>query len=160
MTVISRRVAAIPRRTSVESWERVVELVSTAGSDAEAELQSVTATAAMLIAEEWTASAPIKIMGGGPQVRVYTLHGDDAIDADPDDEADLPATPTDAEGWLLSLPAGGVDLAIASAAVAACPHVEVRDVDVAAATSARAAAPSDKPASSGLKLNLEELERP
>jgi hypothetical protein len=160
MTVIARRVAAIPRRTSVETWEFVVALVTTPGSDAEAELKSIAATAAMLIAEEWTASAPIKITGGGPQVRIYTLHGDDAIEADPDDEVDLPATPTDAEGWLLSLPAGGVDLAIASAAIAACPHVEVRDADVATATSARTPTPPSKLASGGFELNLEELERP
>jgi hypothetical protein len=160
MTVIARRIAAIPKRSSVETWERIVELVARPGSAAEAELKAVTATAAMLIAEEWTASAPIKITGGGPLVRLYTLHGTDAIEADPDDEGALAVIPTDSDGWMLSLPAGGVDLAVASKAVASCSHVEVRDVDAVAATSARAEpAPADV-VSAGFNLNLEELERP
>jgi hypothetical protein len=92
----------------------------------------------MLIADEQTMDAPITIAGGGPLVRVYTVHGDDAIEHDDADEADLPFDPTSGDVWMLSLPASGPDVAIARAAVADCPHVDVRDVGEAAEDAAAA----------------------
>ena len=155
MTVVARRLASVPRRTSVETWQRLVDLISAEGSPARAELSSITSVASMLIAEEYTTTAPVTISGGGPLVRIYTLHGEDAIEHDLDDEAELAFDPTAGDSWLLSLPAAGVDVAIAQAAVAAAAHVEVRDLDEAErSTAARTASPMPD-----LVLDLEELER-
>ena len=156
MTIVARRLASVPRRTSVETWRRLVDLISVEGSPARAELLKITSVASMLIAEEYTRTAPVTILGGGPLVRIYTIHGEDAIDHDLGDEADLAFNPTSGNSWLLSVPAGGTDIAIARAAVAAAPHVEIRDV-------AGADQPTPVPKMSrppDLVLDLEELGRP
>lgn len=156
MTVVARRLASVPRRTSVETWQRLVDLISAEGTPARAELSSITSVASMLIAEEYTKTAPVTIFGGGPLVRIYTLHGEDAVEHDLDDEAELAFDPTAGDSWLLSLPAAGADVAIAQAAVAGATHVEVRDVaEAERATAARTAAPM-----TDLVLDLKELERP
>jgi hypothetical protein len=154
-----RRIASVPRRTSVESWHRVVELVTAPDSDARAELESITAMAAMLIAEEYAKATAITVAGGGPLVRIYTLHGTDAVEHDLDDESALTFDPTAGAAWTLTLPAEDVDVEIARAAVASCTHVEVGDIAelTRAARTAAAAAP---PATPPLVLDLEELERP
>lgn len=156
MTVVARRIASVPVRTAVETWERIAGLVTAPVSPARDELTGITSIAAMLIADEQTKDEPITIAGGGPLVRVYTVHGDDAIEHDDADEADLPFDPTSSNAWTLTLPASGADVAIVEAAVADSPHVEVRDVDAAGdderATTAKAAA--------ALELDLTELERP
>ena len=54
MTVIARRVASVPVRTAVATWERVVEIVTAPESDAREELTGITSIAAMLIADEQT----------------------------------------------------------------------------------------------------------
>ena len=59
MSVVARRVASVPRRTSVDTWRRVVELVSADYSDARAELESIASVAASLVADEHTKSSPI-----------------------------------------------------------------------------------------------------
>ena len=155
MSVVARRIASVPRRTSVETWERLIELVTARGSDARAELQTITPVASMLIAEEYTQAAPVTVSGSGPLVKIYSLHGEDAIDHDLDDEADLAFDPTAEDSWLLSLPALGDDVDVARAAVSVARHVEVRD---AASTDHRSEAA--KAATGGLILDLAELERP
>src|SRR5262249_10711616 len=139
-----------------ETWARIVELVSEPKSDARAELEGVTSVAAMLIADEYAMTEPITIAGSGSLVRVYTLHGDDAIAADLSDEDELSFDPTDGESWLLPLPASGPDVAAAEALLVSAPHVEVRDTEQAE----RATAERTKAAAGELVLSLEELMRP
>jgi len=156
MTVVARRLASVPCRTSVDTWRRVVDLVSADASPSRTELLSITSVASMLIAEEYTKTAPVTISGGGPLVRIYTLHGEDAIEHDLDDEADLAFAPTASDSWLLSLPAAGADVAIARAAVATAAHVVVRDLaEPEVSATARAISPMPN-----LVLDLQELERP
>jgi hypothetical protein len=159
VTVVVRRIASVPRRTSVESWHRIIELLTAPESDARGELASITDAAAMLIAEEFAKGTPITVAGGGPLVRIYTLHGTDAIEHDLDDETELAFDPTAGDSWKLTLPAEDVDVEIARAAVASSRHVEVRDIAelAQAARSAAAAAPVTIPA---FVLDLKELERP
>lgn len=135
MTVHARRVASVPRRSSVETWRRVCELVSAPGSAARSQLEQVTGVAAMVIADECTREAPIVFSGGGPQVRVYTLHGDDAIAADLDDETCLAFDPT-AGNWSASLPCAGEDVAELSAMLESSARVTVRDVAAGATVGA------------------------
>jgi hypothetical protein len=155
LTVVARRVAAVPKRTAVETWQRVVELVSAPDSAARDELAGVTSVAAMLIADEQTKDEAITISGGGPLVRVYTVHGDEAVEHDYADEANLVFNPTSGDDWTLTLPAAGVDVAIVEMAIADAPHVAVRDVDSAVADADRTARTTV-----ALDLDLSELERP
>ena len=83
MSVVSRKVAAIPVRTSVETWNTVAALLAAPNDAARATLEAITSVAAMLIGEEYTRDAPIVVTpASGPRVRVYTVHGAAAIDAD------------------------------------------------------------------------------
>jgi hypothetical protein len=157
VTVVARRVASVPVRTAFATWERVVEIVTAPGSAARVELTGITSIASMLIADEQTKDEPITVFGGGPLVRVYTVHGDVAIEHDDADEADLAFDPTSGDDWTLTLPASGADVAIVEEAVADAPHVTVRDVDAAVEeerTAAEAATPTV------LEFDLTELERP
>jgi hypothetical protein len=158
MTVVARRIASVPKRTAVETWERIIEIVTAAGTEAHAELTGITSIAAMLIADEQTKEDPILIGGGGPLVRVYTVHGDGALEQDDAEEADLAFNPTDGDGWILTLPARGSDVAIVEVAVADSPHVEVRDVNTDAAAAKELS--SAGVATGDLELDLSQLERP
>lgn len=155
MTVVARRVASVPRRTSVETWQRIVELISEPESEARSELESVTSVAAALIADEYTRTAPITIAGGGPFLRLYTLHGDDAIESDLTDEEELAFDPTASDPWLISLPAAGADVEAAESLLVDATHVEVQDIE----QEGRSAVVT-KAASGELVIDLEELARP
>lgn len=125
MTVHARRIASVPRRSAGDTWRALCELISAPGTPARAELESVLGIAAALITEEYTRECPITISGSGPQVRIYTLHGEQAIEAQPSDELPLNHDPTAGE-WTLSLPCGPNYLEEAEEAIGSAPHVEVR----------------------------------
>jgi hypothetical protein len=155
VTVLARRIASVPRRTSVETWQAISELLAPAGTPARTTLDAATGPAAMLIAEEATRGAPIIVSGGGPQLRVYTLHGEAAMEADLDQELSFPFIPT-AGDWALSLPASPEDLEAVGAALAAISaRLSVRD----RADGDRVAAAS-RPSASIPTINTVELERP
>lgn len=137
MTVQARRIASIPRRTASETWRLICELLTEPGADARRELDAITGIASALITEECTRGAPIIVSGNGPQVRVYTLHGDDAIDADSLDETPLSQIPTKVD-WRLSLPCGPDDLDEATEATSGSAHVEIRSLVETKTASAQA----------------------
>lgn len=155
MTVVARRLASIPRRTSVETWKHLVGLTTQPGSKARTELEGITSVASMLIAEEYARSTPITIAGSGPLVRIYTLHGDEAIDHDLDEEAEFGLDPTGSDSWVMSLPAAGADVDIARSATSDARHVEV--VDIGEEGPRRG---SNETVAQELLLALAELERP
>jgi len=95
------------------------------------------------------------VSGSGPQVRIYTLHGDQAIEAETSEELPLSHVPTTGS-WALSLPCADDDLDEAEAAVAAAPHVEVRPLGqtASAAKSTASASPAARPV-----IDLAALER-
>lgn len=124
MTTIARRIAATPVRTASDTWQVITDLVSGAGGDIATGLSQVADVASMLIAEEHTAVSPIVLSGCGPQVRIYTVHGTDAIDSSQLNEQALMIIASD--DWHLNLPASGPDhvLALASLNVA---NIDVYD---------------------------------
>lgn len=125
MTVHARRIASVPRRTSVETWNTIVDLVTGAGSSARTQLLSVSGVGAAAIADEYTRDSPIIISGSGPQVRIYTLHGSDAVEADLSDERPLTQDPTAAE-WTMSIPCADVDLDDFTELLSGAANVEIR----------------------------------
>ena len=129
MTTYARRVASVPRRMPAETWGRICDLACQAGDPARAELDAALGVAALLISEEYTAGEPIIFSGGGPQVRFYTTHNDEALEADLDDELPLAVAVTDGD-WRVSLPARAPDLEWAARELAArSPRITVRDAD-------------------------------
>ena len=125
MTTVARRIAATPIRTTTETWSVIVNLLAANDDDLRRHLDRVGNIAAMLIGEEHTKTDPVIVTGGGPQVRIYTLHGDAAIDDTNINEQYLTidATPD----WEIALPASGSDFTLAKAMVAGIDHVIVYD---------------------------------
>lgn len=109
MTAVRREIISVPRRTPAETWDAIAELVSKDSSDARADLHAARHVATALIAQESTKDEAAIFSGTGPQVRVYTLHNDDSIEAAPDDEQPL-VTYVAAGDWSASLPADSSDV--------------------------------------------------
>lgn len=116
MTTLRRDIVSVPRRTPAETWDRISEIVSKDGSDARAELYAARHVATALIAQEATRAEPAIFSGTGPQVRIFTLHDDDSLEADLDDEQPLVTHVADGD-WSASLPADASDVAWAGAAL-------------------------------------------
>jgi hypothetical protein len=116
MTTIRRQIVSVPRRTPAETWDAICELVSKEGSDARSDLRRAANIATTLIAEESTKDDAAIFSGEGPQVRIYTLHDDDSIEADLDDEQPL-ATYVANGDWSASLPADASDVDWAATAL-------------------------------------------
>jgi hypothetical protein len=130
MTVVARRVAAVPARTSTDTWRAIVALLTADSDPARRQLEAVTNLVAMLIAEEYTAQAPIVVVPAvGDRVRIYTVRGE-AVD-DVVNEQPLASWPLQAQGWSISLPCGEDDLADASVALDAHPGFSARDLTAA-----------------------------
>jgi len=109
MTVIARRFASTPARSAGETWERIVALISCAGSEPRGELEAVAGIAASIIADETPRESPIVVTGEGPRLRVYCVYGEDAIVGDDCDESALTCNPTEGE-WCLFLPCSAEDM--------------------------------------------------
>jgi hypothetical protein len=126
---IARRIASVPVRTSSATWKAIVDLIAAPGSDAATKLLSIGGLASMVIAEESAMIAPIVILpANGPRLRIYTVHGEDAIDTE-GLETPLSSYPTAEPGWTLSLPCPASDLQFAELATARLPEVLVRDMN-------------------------------
>jgi hypothetical protein len=155
VNVVAREIAAIPVRTSVQTWQAIAGLLAPAGSGSRLRLDAVTNIAAILITSEYTAQAPIVVMpASGPRVRIRTVHGLNAIDALPG-EIPLAASPCAEPGWTMSLPCGIDDLEEMRTALLGHPGIEVREltdgVTTEDAVTAKAAPWS---------FNYDELEKP
>lgn len=125
MTVICRRIRAAPVRTSTATWHAISQLLDGGTGKLQPCLKRATNVAAMLISEEHTHRDPIILTGCGPRVRVYTLHGDAAIDGHSANE--LPLALTCSSAWTISLPASGTDLKLALEGVTDVDHVSTYD---------------------------------
>lgn len=161
MTVVARRIASIPKRTSVDTWRVIADLLADPGGAAHNELLAVTNVVAMLIADENTRDTPIIVTASaGPRVRIYTLHEDSALDEDEVQELPLSAYPTDEAEWELSVPCADSDLDFVRSALAAHPHVTARSTteDVEKAVAASSSIPGGRQVP--VEINLAELERP
>jgi hypothetical protein len=111
MTFIARKVTAIPARLATDVWQRVIDLVAPTNASARAELLTVAGVASSLITEESMKASPIIVTGDGPQLRVYCLYGEDAVEGTKTNEAPIPNSPIESgDDWRMSLPCPSDDL--------------------------------------------------
>jgi hypothetical protein len=115
MTTLRRDVASLPVRSPSQTWETICDLVA-GQSIGRADLVAATDVATQLIAQEALRNDALIFSGNGPQVRVYTLHEEDATSAEPDDERPLVNPATEGE-WSASFPADASDVEWASRAI-------------------------------------------
>jgi len=155
MSVASRQVPSVPVRSSVATWNTIIDLLTPTGTGARADLAAVTSTVAMLIAEEYTREAPIVVMPvAGDRLRIYTVHGAAAVEGE--NPAALATWPLAEPGWRISLPCGAADLDEVRTALRPYPHFEVRDVAEGIAT---ASTVPQQGASGRVVIDYAELER-
>jgi len=117
MTVLSRKIASLPVRSASETWHRIVNLIAPTSIEAQTELLAATGVAASLVAREAMTASPIIAAGKGPQLRLYCIHGEEAVEATRVNEAALPSSPVESEGWTVSLPCPADDLSWVQAAL-------------------------------------------
>ena len=155
MNAVARTVAAIPVRTSVQTWEAIAGLLAPAGSLERGRVDAITNIAAILITAEYTSQAPIVVMpASGPRVRIRTVHGMDAIDA-LDGEIPLTASPCAEPGWSMSLPCGIDDIDEIREVLRRHPGIDVRDLTEGITVEETAAA-----GAAAWSVNYDELETP
>lgn len=129
MSTIARRVAASPVRTASEAWRFITELLSKPDTDGSDELIAVTGIACSLIADECFKGAPAVVTGSGPQVRVYCIYDEDAIDGTNINENALSFDTTEGD-WKMSLPCREEDLDWVTASLQKkSSRITARDMD-------------------------------
>jgi hypothetical protein len=116
MNLLARVIRATPYRPADEAWDVIVGLLAPEGGAARDELMKVAGVATSLIAAEAPKNDKILVWGGGPQVRITCIYGEDAITDDAREEK-LPRSPTDGD-WRMSLPCPEEDLTWVQAALA------------------------------------------
>jgi hypothetical protein len=109
------------------TWEAIVDIVAPQESPGRAELTALNGIAASLIAAEAWRGSPLIVSGVGPQLRVYCLHGEEAIVGDDTSEGSLAWSPTDGD-WAVEMPCPPEDLEwVSGAAAEASARVTVVD---------------------------------
>jgi hypothetical protein len=157
MTVVARRLASVPVRTSIDTWAAVVDMLTPPGATARADLEAITNVAALLISEEYTRDAPLIVTPRtGARVRIYTVHGADAVDVI-HEETPLATYPLHEPGWTLSLPCGIDDLDDIQSALRAFAYVTVRDATEGITNETAASATRH---AHSLVINTDEMRRP
>lgn len=127
MTTVARHVASTPKRTTTETWTVIIDLLAPEAGAARDELARAAGAVSMLIADEVTKDRALVIGGTGPQVRIYTVHGEDAIDGAGVNETPLSTNPT-ASTWTLSVPVPEEDAEWIAGQLAGLPHVTVAEL--------------------------------
>jgi len=128
-TVVKRVVCSTPKRDSVETWDKVVEIL-TQGKQGAArdELTAVAGIAASIITEKAATDAAITVTCDGPRTRIYCLYDEDAIEGSDAKEDALGYDPL-AGNWSLSLPCPTDDLAwVQRALKAKSKRITARDM--------------------------------
>jgi len=111
MSVVSRKIRSTPVRSSGTTWDYMVALLAPdPTSDSHQELMAVKGVASSLISSESMTHAAVVCSGNGPRVRMYCLHGEDAITGEDAKEDALPHCPTEDGDWEVSLPSPERDL--------------------------------------------------
>jgi hypothetical protein len=109
MTVVARTFCSIPKRSALDTWAAIVDLLAPRdSSDARRELETVAGIASSLITRE-AMTSPIVVYGCGPRVRIYCVYNEDAITGDAANENKLAFDATDGD-WHMSLPCPADDL--------------------------------------------------
>ncbi len=167
MSVTSRRVLSVPVRTSVETWTAIVDLLTAPDQPARVNLDAIRNITAMLIAEEYTGDAPIIVRPViGDRIRIYTIHGTAAVDAEGEstDLTPLATWPLSTTGWTLSVPCGIDDIEDVRVALRLYPFVEVRDVTDGITTDTTLGIATDATGTTrdrrAVVIDYDELERP
>lgn len=107
---VVRRLVSTPVRSASDTWTAIVALLAPdPTSDARRELNRISGLACAAISSEALRHDPLELRSQGITVRIYCLHGEDAIMTPGYDLHEFAWRPTDAE-WQLSIPCEAADV--------------------------------------------------
>ena len=128
MTILSRRIASIPKKLASETWVQIIEMLASNNQHVTQEMTKIAGIASSLITRQSMKRSPLIATGKGPRVRIYCVYGHDAIDESCLDESPLPETPLNADKWKISLPCPTDDLSwVREKLERLSTRIEVRD---------------------------------
>lgn len=116
MTIIARRVSALPARSAMETWATVTEIVCSEDDQVAGEFSKVGGVMASLIGDKTPEDHPIIVKGTGPRIRAYCVYGEEAIISEGDDENSVAHDPFQ-DSWGVYVPVSEEDLEWASDAL-------------------------------------------
>lgn len=106
---IVRRIVSTPVRSASDTWTAITALLAPdPTSEARRELNRMSGLAAVAISSEALKCDPLELRSQGITVRIYCLHGEEAIMTPGYDLHELAWRPTDAP-WRLSIPCEAAD---------------------------------------------------
>ncbi|WP_342316360.1 hypothetical protein [Lysobacter sp. FW306-1B-D06B] len=112
---VSRIIASTPQRSAKDTWTRIIELITGAGSKDTQQLEAARSVLEAVIGEEYPTDHPIVVWGAGPRLVIYLRYDADAIERGHSVDA-LSWNPTDGD-WRISAPAAAEDVAWMTAAL-------------------------------------------
>lgn len=128
---IRRDIASLPARTSKDTWDAIVKLITGADSVDTAQLEAATSVVCSAIADEHSASVPIVVKGGGSRLVIYTVHGADAMEVGLLVD-NLSWNPTASDAWAMTVPCASEDVGWMSKALKErAARITVHDVNEA-----------------------------
>lgn len=117
MTVASRTFRSSPHRDAAQTWDVIVDLLTTENKAARTELRAVGGVVCSLISDRSPQSAPIVVTCDGPRTRIYCIYDDNAVDGSDAREDGLGYDPLKGN-WQISLPCPKDELGWVEAALA------------------------------------------
>jgi hypothetical protein len=128
MTVVVRRMASSPVRISSDVWSAITALVCRGDKAAIAEFEKVKGVASCLINDEAFANSPMSLKNDGPRLRLYCVHGDDAVSGEVK-ESPLSWDPAKGD-WTAYLPCLSDDVEVMKKTLRGkSSHFEIYDVE-------------------------------
>ena len=99
---VRRDISSIPHCSAGETWQRIIDLVTGAGSIDVQQLKKAAGVMGSIITDEHPATRAIMLEGVGPQLRIYCRYGMKALE-EGDDVDRLTWNPTDGD-WTMHVP--------------------------------------------------------
>lgn len=107
---VMRRVVSTPVRSATDTWTAITALLAPdPTSPARRELNRISGLACAAISSEALRHDPLELRSRGIAVRIYCLHGEDAIMTPGYDLHEFAWCPTDGE-WQMSIPCEAADV--------------------------------------------------
>ena len=99
---VRRDISSIPHCSAGETWQRIIDLVTGAGSIDVQQLKKAAGVMGSIITDEHPATRAIMLEGVGPQLRIYCRYGMKALE-EGDDVDRLTWNPTEGD-WTMHVP--------------------------------------------------------
>lgn len=124
---VRRDISSIPFCSASETWQRIIDLVTTPGSKDVIQLKAAAGVMGSIITDEHPAVRAIILEGVGPQLRIYCRYGLKALE-EGDAVAPLTWNPT-AGDWTMHVPCDAENIGwVKTSLSGTSPRIKVFDV--------------------------------